>query len=70
MSPPIHSNSNVAAASAPISKEEMALLADEQCIQQEMDDLEHLLAAKLLCAVSGFVWTQDAGSESEFQSLG
>ena len=40
------STSNAAAASAPISKEESALLADECCIQQETDDLEHLLAAK------------------------
>ena len=46
MSPPMPSTLNAAAASAPISKEESALLADETRIQQEMDDLEHLLAAK------------------------
>ena len=44
MSPPVSSTSNAAAMTAPIS--ETALLADKQCIQQEMDDLEHLLAEK------------------------
>ena len=46
MSLPIPSTLNVVAVSAPISKEETALLADEQCVQQEMDNLECLLAAK------------------------
>ena len=46
MTPPIPSTSNAAATLVPISKEEMALLADEQCIQQETDDLECLLTAK------------------------
>ena len=46
MSPPISSTSNAAAMIAPISKEETALLADEQHIQQETDDLEHLLTEK------------------------
>ena len=46
MSTPLPSTSNAATASAPISKEESALLADEHCVQQEMDDLERLLAAK------------------------
>ena len=45
MSPLPPSTSNAAAAPAPIS-EESALLADECCIQQEMDDLKRLLAAK------------------------
>ena len=46
MSPPIPSTSNAAAALVPISEEEMALLADEQHVQQEMDDLKCLLATK------------------------
>ena len=46
MSTPLPSTLNAAAASAPISKEESALLADERRIQQETDDLECLLAAK------------------------
>ena len=46
MSPPMPSASNAAATLAPISEEESALLADEHCIQQETDDLEHLLATK------------------------
>ena len=46
MSTPLPSTSNAAAASAPISEEESALLADECRVQQETDDLEHLLAAK------------------------
>ena len=46
MTPPIPSTSNVAATSAPISKEETALLADEQHVQQETDNLKRLLAAK------------------------
>ena len=45
MTPPIPSTTNVAAALVPISKEETALLADEQCVQQEMSDLECLLSA-------------------------
>ena len=40
------STSNAAAASAPISKEESVLLADECCVQQETDNLKCLLAAK------------------------
>ena len=46
MSTPLPSTSNAAAALAPISEEESALLADEHCVQQETDDLERLLAAK------------------------
>ena len=46
MSLPIPLTSNVAAALVPISEEEMALLADEQRVQQETDDLKCLLAAK------------------------
>ena len=46
MLPPMPSTSNAAAVSAPISEEESALLADERRIQQETDDLKHLLAAK------------------------
>ena len=46
MSPLLPSTSNAAAALAPISEEESALLADECHVQQETDDLEHLLAAK------------------------
>ena len=46
LSPPLPSTSNAVAASAPISEEESALLADKRCVQQEMDDLERLLAAK------------------------
>ena len=46
LSPPLPSTSNAAAASAPISEEESALLADEHRVQQETDDLERLLAAK------------------------
>ena len=46
MSPPLPSTSNAAAASAPISEEESALLADECRVQQETDDLECLLATK------------------------
>ena len=46
MSLPSPSTSNAAAGLVPISEEETALLADEQCVQQEMDNLERLLAAK------------------------
>ena len=46
MSPPMPLTSNAAAASAPISEEESALLADEHRVQQETDDLECLLATK------------------------
>ena len=46
MTPPIPLTSNAAAALAAISKEETVLLADEQCVQQETDNLEHLLMAK------------------------
>ena len=46
MSTPIPLTSNVAAVSVPISEEESALLADQCRIQQEMDNLERLLAAK------------------------
>ena len=37
---------NAAAVSAAISEEESALLADERRVQQEMDNLERLLATK------------------------
>ena len=46
MSLPIPSTLNVVAALVPISEEEMALPVDKQCVQQEMDNLEHLLATK------------------------
>ena len=46
MSPPVSLTSNAAAAIAPISEEETALLVDKQCVQQEMDDIEHLLTEK------------------------
>ena len=46
MSTPLPSTSNAATASAPISEEESALLADECRVQQEMDNLERLLATK------------------------
>ena len=46
MTPPIPLTTNAAATSVPISEEETALLADKQCVQQEMDDLECLLAVK------------------------
>ena len=46
MSPPIPLTMNVATASVPISEEETALLADEQHIQQETNDIERLLATK------------------------
>ena len=46
MTSPVPSTSNAAAVLVPISKEEMALHADEQCVQQETDNLEHLLTVK------------------------
>ena len=46
MTPPVSLTSNAAAAIAPITKEEAALLADKQCVQQKTDDLECLLAKK------------------------
>ena len=46
MSSLIPETSNAAAMAVPISKEESVLLADEQCVQQEADDLKQLLAAK------------------------
>ena len=46
MSPPLPLTSNAVAALVPISEEESALLADKRCIQQEMDNLKCLLAAK------------------------
>ena len=46
MTPPVSSTSNAATAIAPITEEEAALLADEQRVQQETDDLERLLAKK------------------------
>ena len=46
MSPPMPLTLNVAAAPVPISEEKSALLADERYVQQEMDDLKRLLAAK------------------------
>ena len=46
MSPPVSLTSNAATVIVPISEEETALLADEQRVQQEMDDLERLLAEK------------------------
>ena len=46
MTPPVPLTTNAAAMLVPISKEEMALLADEQCVQQEMNNLECLLATK------------------------
>ena len=46
MSTLIPSTLNAAATLVPISEEESALLTDEQHIQQEMDNLEQLLATK------------------------
>ena len=46
MTPPVSSTSNVAAAIMPITEEEAALLVDKQRVQQETNDLEHLLAEK------------------------
>ena len=46
MTPPISLTLNAATAIVPITKEEAALLADKQCVQQETDDLKHLLAEK------------------------
>ena len=46
MSPPISSILNVAAEIVLIIDEEAVLLTDKQQIQQETDDLEHLLAEK------------------------
>ena len=46
MSPPVSLTSNAATVIVPISEEETALLADEQRVQQETDDLERLLAEK------------------------
>ena len=42
MTPPISLTSNAAATIMPITDKEAALLADEQHVQQETDDLEHL----------------------------
>ena len=46
MTPPIPLTTNVATMLVPISEEETALLADEQHIQQETNDLKCLLATK------------------------
>ena len=46
MTPPISSTSNAAATIMPVIDEEAALLIDEQHVQQETNDLKHLLAKK------------------------
>ena len=46
MSPPISSTPNAAAVTVPITEEEAALLADEQHVQQETNDLKCLLGKK------------------------
>ena len=62
MSPSIPSTLNAAAAPVPISEEESVLLADECCVQQEMDDLEHLhnecIWRKGKCTIGGASVTQ------------